>query len=260
MNEEKEFRVKNLRSLNTKQFTSDELKKAIIKKTKSVYDRKKVMPERTTKRPSNFEKLIDQFKDNFKIMRNIFIVSALGKYNRDLETRYLILIDGEVSDEEREIILSVFNNYVPIMIITTSNDINEDVEHSYLSEWFRKTMGNGFSFVDIDFLIYNYENGSVLLLEEKNTYKKVVGYGQLLSYEEMLEDVMVQNSILLMFLYSNNTALEYFIYDREKMSSKNRDEFFENNNPGFLIKSQYIGKLNSNNSLINYISKILSIV
>lgn len=250
------FIVKSLRTNVEREMTSEQLKNQIIRKTESRYDRAAVAIERTGLRPTVMKAVLNSLNDNIYVLKNVFIVSALFRYNNNPQTRYLILVDGLLEEAEEKLLLEIVNEYVPIWCVSTNRDATDtDAQYGYLSEWFRSTMGNGFSFIDIDYLIYNEDTNSILLLEEKATYTYRIGYGQLLSYEEMLRDVIRINANL-MFLYVVDNEYKYFVCNRNMLANQNRKHYFNVLERGFSIHRNYIEEFDGINDLIDFINNM----
>ena len=253
-----DFNVEGLRNGINHNYTSDQFKEIIIKRTQSKYDEAPVTSEGTGKRPSEFRRIVEDLnlRAELSILENVFIVSALFRHNPDPSTRYLILIDGEISESHKDIVRSLIPEHISILKVVSLNKLTDTtIEHSYLSEWFRREMGNGFSFVDIDFLIYNYQTDKVLLLEEKTTAINSIGYGQLKSYEELLRDITVEKESSLMFLYARESGLDYFICNKETIAP-GRNNRIKPNKRGFLINENYVDRFESSQELVDYIKKI----
>jgi len=186
------FNIEDLRTGIKYNFSSNEFRDFLIQKTKSVYENLSVTQERTNQR---FPILTDlcRINHNISIQNGLFLVTALSRINNDKNTRYVLLIDGlEYSDN----ILFSIQDYVPVYRVNMTIDSHSESVPSALSKWFRSNMGRGFSFVDIDYFLYKNDYSRVLMIEEKASNNATLGYGQRISYYEMMNDVIKFNSKL----------------------------------------------------------------
>ena len=192
------FKIKNLRTNNVAIMSREEFKDFIISTTHGVFENTRVLPERTGLRPESLQDLVDSLEE-FRIFKGIYIVTVLGRINNNPKTRYMILIDGEHVSQD---ILKIFADYIPVYTVIVQNEEKIEGHASALSVWFRNTMGRGFSFIDIDYLITNNYT-KVVMIEEKIGKSGIssLGYGQALSYWELVKDVIV-NPIDLYFIFS----------------------------------------------------------
>jgi hypothetical protein len=218
------FEVTNLRTGETLALTSSQFKEKIILETRCTFEDSYVLRERTGLRPQHIHRLIRDLAPHYYILSNVFIVTALSRINNDYNTRYMILIDGgEINIE----ILDVLRDYVPIYHVDIQNQMRVIGHNSELSTWFRNTMGRGFSFIDIDYLIFNPDSNSLVMIEEKvdTTSVSSIGYGQRLSYMELLSDIFNRNSTLI-FVFSTtstvvSTKVSYYICNQDSFRSRN---------------------------------------
>ena len=108
------------------------------------------------------------------------MITALKRINSDVRTRYLIISENNYAD-----LYKILNPQIPVYYIEQPNS---GKEVSTLSSWFRNTMGNGFSFIDFDFIIQ--KDNKVIIIEEKSNSSCEMGDGQALSYMELYNDVL----------------------------------------------------------------------
>lgn len=190
------FVVKNVRTGSKPEvLTSQQLKQRILHITRAKYEVGNVLQERTGERPKVISNYLKN-SDSLIVHDNVFLVSAVARLNNDKKTRYLILIDGEKYSQR---ITEIVHDYIPIYSIKIEGAKREPGKASLLSKWFRKTMGKGFSFIDIDYLITNQKSNKVVIVEEKIGKEKLeekYNYGQLRSYQELLNDVINKDAKL----------------------------------------------------------------
>lgn len=181
------FKIYNYNDKKNFSMSSDELKNYIIEKTKSTYENKAVAPERTGQRPSFLASHLEKLKENITVLKGIFLITSLSRVNDDKKTRYMLVSTGNKDDYLT--LLPYLNDYISFINIDCS-DYNPIHEGGYLSTWFRTNMGRAFSFIDIDFLLLKKSDisTSIYLLEEK-TNQANLGYGQKLSYIELMTDI-----------------------------------------------------------------------
>lgn len=184
------FFLKNYRTNEKFKMNSDEFKNFIINITNSRYENSDVTRERTGLRFSILDRVTKLLSNKTQVLKNIYLVSALSRINNNKSSRYLILIDNIEYDDS---ILELINDYIPVYLVKTEKYTSSNA--SFLSSWFRNNMGRGFSFVDIDYFITN--NRKIVLLEEKATPNSNLGYGQLISYKELILDVLSLEAILI---------------------------------------------------------------
>ncbi|MCK8825197.1 hypothetical protein [Fuchsiella alkaliacetigena] len=244
-----QFKRKDLRSGQTKILNGKEMKKSIIKQTRSKYDHQRPKDEYTGLRSPQLDKLLNQLdSETYAVYKEVFLVSALYKVNNNPQTRYLILIDG-IQDSYTEI-TNLIENHIPIWALEIiDRKSRSKTECSNLSQWFRENMGRAFSFVDMDYLLHNKKEDTVLLIEEKNSSNYKVGYGQLLSYEEMAVDAIIKPTKLL-FLYHNSSRINYLLTEEQDINTSS--PYFNSIGNGFKINSNYLQSCNFEN-LINII-------
>ena len=176
------FKIYNYRDKKTLELSDTELRNYILKLTHCEYEDRPVTPERTGRRPSFLKPFLDNISKG-KLLKNIFLVTAISRVNSNKETRYMFISTG--NREDYLIILPFIKKYVSFIHIDCSNHSSVH-EGGYLSTWFRTNMGRAFSFVDIDFLILKKED--IFLIEEK-TNNGILGYGQKISYMELMTDI-----------------------------------------------------------------------
>ncbi|WP_338998922.1 hypothetical protein LC560_02125 [Fusobacterium animalis] len=181
------FKIYNYNNQKEFSMSSEELKNYIIEKTNSIYENRTVAPERTGQRPSFLAPYLEKLKENITLLKGIFLITSLSRVNNNKKTRYMLVSTGNKDDYLT--LLPYLNDYISFINIDCSN-YNPVHEGGYLSTWFRQNMGRAFSFIDIDFLILKKSNTntSIYLLEEK-TNQASLGYGQQLSYIELMTDI-----------------------------------------------------------------------
>ena len=181
------FKIYNYNNQKEFSMSSEELKNYIIEKTNSIYENRTVAPERTGQRPSFLAPFLKELKENITLLKGIFLITSLSRVNNNKKTRYMLVSTGNKDDYLT--LLPYLNDYISFINIDCSN-YNPVHEGGYLSTWFRQNMGRAFSFIDIDFLILKKSNTntSIYLLEEK-TNQASLGYGQQLSYIELMTDI-----------------------------------------------------------------------
>jgi len=183
------FDIEDIRiGKKAKGLTGKQFNEQILRITKARYENRYVLLERTGERPKIISYYLNNI-DSLVIHSNVFLVSAGRRLNSDKRTRYLILIDDERYDRR---ITEMVYDYVPIYAVKVEGMKRESEKASPLSKWFGQTMGRGFSFIDIDYIITNKECSKVVVVEEKvkEELKREYAYGQLLSYQELLTDVI----------------------------------------------------------------------
>lgn len=188
------FKIYNYRTGITQDLTSDELKNSIITTTNSVYENTGVLPERSGKRPTLIEPFLNTLT-NGVLLKGVFLVTALYRVNRDPNTRYMLVATGDKNQYLN--LLSKINPQIPFIHVDCSA-FTPIHEGGYLSTWFRNTMGRAFSFIDIDFIFLKADK--IILIEEK-THIGTLGYGQKMSYDELLRDIFNIPSILCVAKY-----------------------------------------------------------
>ncbi|MGL4802052.1 MAG: hypothetical protein ACRC18_07275 [Cetobacterium sp.] len=192
------FKIYDYRTRNTHNLTSDELKDVIITTTNSVYENTRVLSERTGKRPTLIEPFLNTLT-NGVLLKGVFLVTALSRVNRDPNTRYMLVATGD-KDQYLDF-LSKINPQIPFIHVDCSA-FTPIHEGGYLSTWFRNTMGRAFSFIDIDFIFL--KANKIILIEEK-THIGELGYGQEMSYNELLRDIFNVPSTLCVAKYDTST-------------------------------------------------------
>lgn len=182
------FKIYDYKTKTFSLLESEDLKKYIINKTNSTFENKDVIPERTGQRPSYLASILSNLTNGY-LIKGLFLVTALERVNPDKETRYLLIATGNLESYEQ--LLPYINDYIPFIHIDCS-DYTPVHEGGYLSSWFRSNMGRAFSFIDIDYLIIK---NKIYLIEEK-TYNGTLGYGQKMSYSELMKDIFNIPTIL----------------------------------------------------------------
>lgn len=207
------FVIKNVRTGELSRLTSEQFKEKIISETNCKYENGRVLEERTGLRPESLNEFIQVLSNNLIVQKHIFLVTALARVNNIKETRYMLLIDGEDYDYR---LSTIIHNYVPVYSVKIEGALDQEGKLSTLSKWFRSTMGRAFSFIDIDYLLININYNKVALIEEKigKSGAASIGYGQLISYKELLMDV-IKNPLFLLFIFSTsnaslNTIISYY--------------------------------------------------
>lgn len=193
------FSVHNFRTDSIINMSSSQLKDFIIKTTNSKFENSAVLPERTGLRPAPLRDFILSLEE-FEKFKNIYLVTTLSRVNKDPNTRYLLIsVNNDVSIVKN--ILPYINTNISFIHVNTLD--NEDThEGGFFSSWFRNNMGRAFSFIDIDYLLLNPNR--VFLVEEK-THFAPLGYGQKMSYYELLSDIFnVESRLLLVQDYSKD--------------------------------------------------------
>lgn len=201
--------IKDLRTNEILEFTDEELKNFIIETTHSRFESMPVRPEFTWMRPTAFW---DFFVSNdYKTFTGVYLVTALKRINPDPNTRYILFTEYENPD-----LVNYIREDIPIFYIK-HEIVHDDV--SWLSEWFRSNMWNWFSFVDIDYLLAN-EN-KTLVIEEKFFPHARIWHWQMLSYVELLNDVLPnayriilkpswRNSFIMNYYDKNSNQIKWF--------------------------------------------------
>lgn len=194
------FKIYNYKNNETFDLNDEQLKEFIINTTHSRYENLSVTSERTGKRPSFLK---DSFETLLKgtLIEGLFLITALGRVNSDKRTRYMLVSIGDKNSYNA--LLPYINDYVPFFHIDCSA-YTPTHEGGYLSSWFRQTMGRAFSFIDIDFLFLKNEN--LFLIEEK-TNNATLGYGQKMSYSELMTDIFKKTPTLILVSSSKDKCL-----------------------------------------------------
>jgi len=185
--------------------------------------------------------LKDIFDENdIEYITNIWCVTCRWNINKNKNTRYLVIFEGNYNEEYKNILeyinpnitvinvkfkeeeqkIAVYNMRTAktgeltyekfknrIIQLTDCKFINSYAKGSYhstpLSRFFREYMGKGFALTDIDF----YITKNKMFIEEKNFFKKgefgYLGQGQCFSFKEVLNDIFF-NSKILIICVSNN--------------------------------------------------------
>lgn len=227
----------NLRNSKKTEMPEEKLKESIIEKTNCRFENTAVLAERTGIRESELRNYFLQLND-LQITEKIFIVSAVERVNNDKSTRYMVVIDGIDVDGR---IIKLFKNHIPVIAVTFSDATNAQGKMSYFSKWFRTNMGRAFSLIDLDFLINKPNDVKTVVVEEKQKAASQfsLGYGQMLSYKEVLEDVLEKP----LFLYiaftpqrEDSESISFYkysagnflaAYGNSKIISKNITEFIK---------------------------------
>ena len=189
--------------------------------------------------------LKDLFKTNcISFISNIWVITCRNRINSDKDTRYLICIEGKISDESVKILLSHIKVSIPIINVCFDEEskkidlvdlINQkksilsyeefknaiikrtcckyidsyakgSTESTPLSRFFRENMGKGFALTDIDFFITSKK----LFFEEKNFIKNNEGYlgiGQCISMQEIINDIFNDITLKIVCIDNNNFYL-----------------------------------------------------
>lgn len=192
------FLIYDYRTKKNFEMTSEKLKEMIISTTKSSYEDTAVLPERHGIRPTLIEPFLKELK-NGTLFKGIFLVTALARRNNDPNTRYMLIATG--NKEGYSELLPRIKPQIPFFHIDCSA-FKPTHEGGYLSSWFRNNMGRAFSFIDIDFIFLKADK--IILIEEK-TNIGVMGFGQTLSYNELLRDIFNKKSVLCVIKYSEST-------------------------------------------------------
>ena len=196
-------RIKNVRTGEVFDFSDVEFRDFILKETKCSYNPSSVAPERTGRRFHKLKPLILRVQDSVNIDMNIYIITAVSRINNDPNSRYMIIIDGEVSNG----VLKLFKDNVPV--IQYIRDIESEEFASTISKWFRSYMGRNFSFIDADYILSNTARDKALIIEEKNYSSAGLGYGQQISYCELLTDIINVDAELWMLRTENDKVAKY---------------------------------------------------
>lgn len=217
------FTIKNVRNGLIENLNSSQFKSKIINETESTYEDSSVLSERTGLRPESLDSLFNELKDLI-VEKDIYLVTALYRINSNKHTRYMILIDG---DNYNPKITNLIHDYVPIYSVSINNQKETTGVASKLSHWFRNTMGRGFSFSNIDYLIINKNFDKSILVEEKIGKIGIssLGYGQLISYKELITDVIKEPNLLLFIFSIQDAELDSTV----KFYTCNKDSFIGNN-------------------------------
>ncbi|WP_452222407.1 hypothetical protein [Lacinutrix salivirga] len=182
---------------------------------------------------------------NINFISNIWVVTCRQAINKDKDSRYLVIIEGEYNDDYKQI-LSQINPEISVINVQFSEDEKSISVHniktqekgnitysqfknriialtqckfvdsfalgskdsSPLSRFFRENMGKGFALTDLDF----YLTKKKLFVEEKNFVNNSTGYigiGQCISFKEIVLDIF--SGLELLLVCTNDT--EYFIGD-----------------------------------------------
>ncbi|MBV5221307.1 hypothetical protein [Staphylococcus hominis] len=246
------FNITNLRNGKTMKMDSEQFKKAIIDST-SCYDTGLTpKKEGTETRPSIIKEIKTEITSGIEFIENIYIVTAIKKYNNNPQTRYLILIDEYILEEHKQILLDIIKEHITIILVENEENDKNNSSVSFLSRWFRKNMGTGFSFIDIDFILYSRQTQKAYIIEEKTTNSNLIGFGQFLSYKELLNDVLkVECSIIFIFISS---TIRYIKSRKEELN--NKTIFQEENYKFCRFKEEKISYLNEKEELIDFLNNL----
>jgi len=186
-------------------------------------------------RPKFLEPYLEKIKGIF-LFKNIWFVTCINRINPDVRTRYLMVKEcftrNELDSTDMSVLRPFFKNYIKMWAVhidadeayyrnegtaiklLTLSELKEELlcvtkckylsgrgvtseEASPFSQFFRSMMGSGFSFIDIDFIIYNQKNKErrLTVLEEKGFVDSqhntgLIGYGQYLSFLEIYQDAL----------------------------------------------------------------------
>jgi hypothetical protein len=94
-------------------------------------------------------------------------------------------------------------------------------EATPFSRFFRENMGKGFSLTDVDFVLMTRENH--VFVEEKTFIENgngYLGWGQCLSYNELIKDVLVPQARLYIAFIGDSD--EFYIKDLKEIGCQNR--------------------------------------
>lgn len=186
--------------------------------------------------------LKDLFKTNcISFLSNIWIITCRNVINSDKNTRYLICIEGEISNENVKILLSHIKVSIPIINVVFNEELKKvdlinlknqkksiltyeqfknsiisrtcckyidsyavgSIESTPLSRFFRENMGKWFALTDIDFFITSKK----IFIEEKNFIKNNEGYlgvGQCISMKEIINDIFNDITLKIVCIDNNN--------------------------------------------------------
>ena len=185
------FKIYNYKNKGFFSLDSTQLRNFIISSTCGKYENLSVTPERTGKRPSFLRPFLKKLSNGI-LIEGLFFVTAISRVNPDKKTRYMLVSIGNRADYE--ILLPHIEEYTSFIHIDCS-DYSPIHEGGYLSSWFRENMGKAFSFIDIDYLFL--KNNHLYLIEEK-TYLGILGYGQKMSYQELMMDIFCETPTLIL--------------------------------------------------------------
>ncbi|MCT2094926.1 hypothetical protein M3D73_03990 [Staphylococcus epidermidis] len=246
------FNITNLRSGNTIKMNSEQFKNAIIQSTKCCDTGLNPKSEGTETRPSIIKKIKTEITSSIEFIENIYIVTAIKKYNNNPQTRYLILIDEYILEEHKQILLDIIKDHITIILVENEENDKNTSSVSFLSRWFRENMGNGFSFIDIDFILYSRQTQKPYIIEEKTTNSNLISFGQFLSYKELLNDVLkVDCSIIFIFISS---SIRYIKSRKEELN--NKTIFQEESYRFYKFKEEKISYLNEKEELIDFLNNL----
>ncbi|ADL08316.1 hypothetical protein [Thermosediminibacter oceani] len=126
--------------------------------------------------------------------------------------------------EERELSFLDFKRFILTKTVCpyVCSSAKGSEESSPFSKFFRENLGAGFSMTDIDFLLPNS-----IFIEEKTFSKEsgdnvygYIGYGQCLSFNELLEDVFKEHCKILI-IFTKEEKEYFYLYPFRKMDCKN---------------------------------------
>ena len=158
-------------------------------------------------------------QNNIRFIKNLWFVTCRYKINKDINTRYLVLLE-----DEQYINLEIFNEFIDVYDVcfaengvfaknrrtkvkriftldefkkwiidktnckfVESQASGSDLA-SPLSRFFRENMGKGFSLTDVDFFITEKS----VFVEEKTFIQDgvgLLGHGQYISFKEIKKDI-----------------------------------------------------------------------
>lgn len=199
---------------------TDEMKNFIIDKTDGRIGTNIVKSEATGLRKELFLDILKKYFPSSVYSLRAFLVTVVKGINNDKHTRYMIFIDGG-SLKSGVFLTNYIKNYIPIYYIASMNEsCFEKNNLSKLSVWFRTTMGSSYSFVDIDYILYN--NDKILVIEEKQNKNANFGIGQYMSYDEFFGDILVNSVDKKLFFLSKGISNDWFIreYSYQKDSPR----------------------------------------
>ena len=182
-------------------------------------------------------------KNNIDFISNIWIVTCRYSINKNKNSRYLVIIEGEYNEKYKSIleylnpnitvinvnfneiekVVSVYNIKTKKSGLLTFSKFKDRIieltqcgfiesyalgsnQSSPLSRYFRENMGKGFALTDIDF----YLTKTKIFIEEKTFVLKdqgFMGVGQCISFKEFITDIFPNVQILI--ICSND--LDFYI-------------------------------------------------
>lgn len=224
-------KIKNLRTNEMFNFSDNEFRDYILKSTKCTYNPSSVAPERTGRRFHKLKPLILKAPDDINMDMNIYVITAVSRVNNDPNTRYMIIIDGPASDG----VANIFKENIPIIQYIREDESDEFA--STISKWFRSNMGRNFSFIDADYLLSDSSRNKALVIEEKDSAYASLGYGQQISYCELLVDILKVESELWM-LRTEADKIAKYCYKAENKYKKSL--LLDKENSGYILSEDFV--------------------